>query len=109
MHFIMEHEQLSYYEALKYLAKKYNIEIEERELSDEEKQIKSDRESMLIVNSFAQEYFNIPKVVRSDSPIFMNEDLETTLFTNSHWVTPSNNEMHLLLKQKKEGIKKSIY
>lgn len=43
----MEHEQLTYYEALKYLAKKYNIEIEERELSDEEKQIKSDRESML--------------------------------------------------------------
>ena len=58
VHFIMEHEQLSYYEALKYLAKKYNIEIEEREHSDEEKQIKSDRESMLIVNSFAQEYFS---------------------------------------------------
>ena len=58
VHFIMEHEQLSYYEALKYLAKKYNIEIEERELSDEEKQIKSDRESMLIVNSFTQEYFS---------------------------------------------------
>ena len=58
VHFIMEHEQLSYYEALKYLAKKYNIEIEERDLSDEEKQIKSDRESMLIVNSFAQEYFS---------------------------------------------------
>ena len=58
VHFIMEHEQLSYYEAQKYLAKKYNIEIEERELSDEEKQIKSDRESMLIVNSFAQEYFS---------------------------------------------------
>ena len=58
VHFIMEHEQLSYYEALKYLAKKYNIEIEERELCDEEKQIKSDRESMLIVNSFAQEYFS---------------------------------------------------
>ena len=58
VHFIMEHEQLSYYEALKYLAKKYNIEIEERELSDEEKQIKSDRESLLIVNSFAQEYFS---------------------------------------------------
>lgn len=57
VHFIMEHEQLSYYEALKYLAKKYNIEIKERELTDEEKQVQSDRESMLIVNSFAQEYF----------------------------------------------------
>ena len=57
VHFIMEHEQLSYYEALKYLAKKYNIEIKEREFTDEEKQMQSDRESMLIVNSFAQEYF----------------------------------------------------
>ena len=53
----MEHEQMSYYEALKYLAKKYNIEIKERELSDEEKQVQSDRESMLIINNFAQEYF----------------------------------------------------
>ncbi len=58
VHFIMEHEQMSYYEALKYLAKKYGIAIEERELSDEEKQIRSERESMLIVNSYAQEYFN---------------------------------------------------
>ncbi|MCP9612199.1 DNA primase [Coprobacter tertius] len=57
VHFIMEHEQMSYYEALKYLAKKYNIEIKERELSDEEKQVQSDRESMLIINNFAQEYF----------------------------------------------------
>ncbi|MCH5328498.1 MAG: DNA primase [Coprobacter sp.] len=57
VHFIMEHEQLTYYEALKYLARKYNIEVKERELTDEEKQIQSDRESMLVVNSFAQEYF----------------------------------------------------
>lgn len=58
VHFIMEHEQMSYYEALKYLAKKYNIEIQERELSDEEKKAQGDRESMLILNSFAQEYFS---------------------------------------------------
>ena len=57
VHFIMEHEQMSYYEALKYLAKKYNIEIHEREQSDEEKRQQSTRESMLIVNAFAQEYF----------------------------------------------------
>lgn len=57
VHFIMEHEQMSYYEALKYLAKKYNIEIHEREQSEEEKQQQSQRESMLIVNAFAQEYF----------------------------------------------------
>ena len=57
VHFIMEHEQMSYYEALKYLAKKYNIEIQEREQTDEEKLQQSTRESMLIVNAFAQEYF----------------------------------------------------
>ena len=53
----MEHEQLSYYEALKFLAKKYNIEIKERELSNEEKQAQNARESMFIVNGFARDYF----------------------------------------------------
>ncbi len=57
VHFIMKHEQLNYFDALRYLAKKYNIEIQERELTDKEKQSKSDRESMLIVNSWAQQYF----------------------------------------------------
>ena len=57
VHFIMEHEQLSYYEALKFLAKKYNIEVKERELTDEEKQVQSLRESLFIVNGFAAEYF----------------------------------------------------
>ncbi len=57
VHFLMEHEQISYYEALKQLAKKYNIEIVEKELTEEEKQAKNDRESMLLVNSYAQKYF----------------------------------------------------
>ena len=57
VHFIMEHEQMSYYEALKYLAKKYNIEIKERELTNEEKQAQTTRESMFIVNNFARDYF----------------------------------------------------
>ena len=57
VHFIMEHEQLSYYEALKWLAKKYNIEIKERELTKEEKQNQSLRESLFLVNQFAAEYF----------------------------------------------------
>lgn len=57
VHFIMEHEQLSYYEALKWLARKYNIEIKERELTDEEKQAHSLRESLFVVNQFASEYF----------------------------------------------------
>lgn len=57
VHFIMEHEQMSYYEALKFLAKKYNIEIKERELTNEEKQAQTTRESMFIVNNFARDYF----------------------------------------------------
>ncbi len=57
VHFIMKHEQLNYFDALRYLAKKYNIEIQERELTDREKQRRSDRESMLIVNGWAQQYF----------------------------------------------------
>ena len=57
VHFIMEHEQLNYYEALKWLAKKYGIEGKERELSDEEKQAQSIRESLFLVNDFANNYF----------------------------------------------------
>ncbi len=58
VHFIMKHEQLSYFDALRFLAKKYNIEIQERELTEREKQVRNDRESMLIVNSWAQQYFS---------------------------------------------------
>lgn len=57
VHFIMEHEQLNYYEALKWLANKYHIEVKERELSAEEKQVQNDRESMFVVNDFANSYF----------------------------------------------------
>ncbi len=57
VHFIMEHEQLNYYEALKWLAKKYGIEVKERELSDEEKQVQSVRESLFVINDFANNYF----------------------------------------------------
>ena len=55
--FIMEHEQMTYPEALRWLAKKYNIEIQERELSNEEKEQQSQRESMFIVNEWACKYF----------------------------------------------------
>ena len=57
VHFIMAHEQLSFPDALRYLARKYGIEIRERELSDEEKQAQSERESLFIVNQFANDYF----------------------------------------------------
>ncbi|MBP5689086.1 MAG: DNA primase, partial [Muribaculaceae bacterium] len=57
VNFIMEHEQMSYVEALRYLAKKYNIEIHEKELTSEEKAAQTERESMLIINEFALKYF----------------------------------------------------
>ena len=55
--FIMEHEQMTYPEALRWLANKYHIEIQERELTDEEKREQSERESMFIVNEWAAQYF----------------------------------------------------
>jgi DNA primase len=56
--FLMEHEQISYPEALRWLAKKYNIEIVEKELTDEERQEQNERESMFIVNEWAKDWFH---------------------------------------------------
>lgn len=53
----MEHEQMTYVEALRWLARKYNIEIKERELTDKERQEQSERDSMFIVNEWAADYF----------------------------------------------------
>ncbi|MDR1746499.1 MAG: DNA primase [Tannerella sp.] len=55
--FIMKHEKISFPDALRYLAKKYHIEIQEHELTDTEKQLQSDRESMFILNAWAQKHF----------------------------------------------------
>ena len=57
VHFIMEHEQMTYPEALRWLAKKYHIEIKERELTNEEKEAQTVRESLFVVNEFARDYF----------------------------------------------------
>lgn len=57
VNFIMKHEQLSYPEALRYLARKYHIDIQEKELTDEEKQAQSEREAMLMLNEWACAYF----------------------------------------------------
>ncbi len=55
--FLMEHEHFTYPEAIKYLARKYNIEVEETQQSDEEKEQAGERESMYLVSAFAGEYF----------------------------------------------------
>ena len=56
--FIMEHEQMTYPEALRWLAKRYHIEIKERELSDAEREQASERESLFIVNEWAAQYYH---------------------------------------------------
>ena len=62
--FLMEHEQITYPEALRWLAKKYNIEVVEKELTDEERQEQSARESMFVVNEWAMNYFH--NVLKND-------------------------------------------
>ena len=57
VHFIMEIEQLNYYEALKFLARKYHIEVHEKELTPEEVAARNERESLFLVNEYAQKYF----------------------------------------------------
>ena len=59
IHFVMEHEQLNYVEALKFLARKYNIEVIEKELTPEEAAARDDRESMMLVNEYAQKQFSM--------------------------------------------------
>jgi DNA primase len=58
VNFIMEHEHLSYHEALLYLAKKYHIEVIEKELSPDEAKQKNETESLLIISTYAQQYFS---------------------------------------------------
>lgn len=55
--FVMEHENMTYPEALKYVAKKYGIEVAEREQTPEEQRRNDDRESMMVVSSYAADYF----------------------------------------------------
>ena len=58
VNFIMKHDQMTYPEALKVLAKKYGIEVKERELTTEEKQLENERESMFLVNEWAAKHFS---------------------------------------------------
>ena len=64
VNFLMKHEQITYPEALRWLAKKYNIEIQERELTDDERREQSERESMFVVNEWACQYFH--EILKND-------------------------------------------
>jgi DNA primase len=57
VNFVMEHEQMTYVEALKFLAKKYNIEVEEKELTPEEVKQRTERDSLMVVTAWAQRHF----------------------------------------------------
>lgn len=57
VHFVMEYENIGYYDALRVLAKKYGIEIPEREITEQERQAQSEREGMFVLNSYARDYF----------------------------------------------------
>lgn len=57
VHFLMEHEQITYPEALRWLARKYHIEIREKEMTDEEREAENVRESMFVLNDWAAKYF----------------------------------------------------
>jgi DNA primase len=70
VHFVMEHEQMNYPEALRWLAKKYHIDIKERELTDQEKRQQNLRESLFVVNDFAREYFETTLREHADGKTF---------------------------------------
>ena len=61
VNFIMEHEQMTYPDALKWLANKYHIEVKEKELTPEEKAAQTERDSLFIVNEWAVKFFQEPR------------------------------------------------
>ncbi|MBO4978062.1 MAG: DNA primase [Muribaculaceae bacterium] len=89
VNFIMEHEQMSYQEALRYLARKYNIEIVEKELSPEERQAESEREAMLAVNEFALKHFEDNLTSRPEGrdialPYFRHRGINDAMIARFH-------------------------
>lgn len=90
VNFIMEHEQISYYEALKYLAKKYHIEIHERELSTAEIEAQSEREGMLVLNEFARQFFESQLHETSEG-----RDIGISYFRERGFTDETINKFHL--------------
>lgn len=113
VHFVMEHEQMTYPEALRWLAKKYNIEIKERELTDEEKQVQNIRESLFVVNEFARDYFQNILYNHADGKAiamsyFRQRASVTILSRNSNWDTALPLLTHWHKKPCEKDIKKNF-
>lgn len=90
--FVMEHENMTWLEALKYVAKKYGIEVAEREQTPEEQRRNDDRESMMVVSSYAADYFvrslhDTPEGAASGSPISASADSRTRRSASSDSAT----------------------
>ena len=113
INFLMKHEQITYPEALRWLAKKYNIEIQEKELSDEEKQQQSDRESMFIVNEWAMNYFkdvlnNDPDGVAIGRQYFRSRGIRDDIVEKFNLGFSLNKRDALDLAAKKAGYKEEF-
>lgn len=112
VHFIMEHEQLSYPDALRYLARKYNIEIKERELSDEEKQAQNERESMFIVNEWACGFFQDQLHNTVDGraigmAYFRSRGFRDDIIKKSNWATAYPTQTACVQEAKAKGYVKN--
>ncbi len=110
VNFLMEHEQMTYPEALRYLADKYNIEIQETEASDEEKQEQSLRESLYVVTSFAERSF-MEELHNSDEGrsvglnYFLERGFTQAIIERFRVGYAPDSWNHFLNKAKKEGHK----
>lgn len=110
MNFLMEHEQMDYPGALRWLANKYNIEIKERELSAEEQQAMNDRESMFVINAWARDYFqhvlhNDPDGLAVGMQYFRSRGFRDDIISKFQLGFALTRRDSLAQKAKKEGYK----
>lgn len=114
INFLMELEQMTYPDALRWLAKKYKIEIQERELTNEEKQRESERESMFIVNDWAAKYFQDILLHDVDGiaigmAYFRGRGFRDDIIRNSSWVLRSLSVLLLLRRLRRLVIIRNIW
>ncbi len=113
VHFIMELEGITFPEAIKFLAKKYGIEVEERELTDEEKKKQDVRESLLVLNNYAQTYFSHILFEESEGinvglSYFRERGFNPETIRKFQLGYSLNDGKHLCTKAQKDGYKKEL-
>ncbi len=113
VHFIMELEGITFPEAIKFLAKKYGIEVEERELTDEEKKKQDIRESLLVLNNYAQKYFSQMLFEESEGinvglSYFRERGFNPETVRKFQLGYSLESRNHLCVKAQKDGYKKDL-